>query len=475
MRTLLMPFVALLTGTAILLMGHGMLSTLVPIRAEIEGFGPVAIGVVGAAYFAGFMAGCFFCPPIIGQVGHIRAFTAFAGLAAAIPMLHVLGINVIFWIFLRALTGLCFAGLYMVIESWLNDRATPNTRGRIVSIYVMVNMVSMAAGNQFLSLSPPADFKLFAIGAILISLALIPVALTRSVSPPPPVQARPRIRRMIALSPVGFFGCIAVGVTNGTFWSLGPLYGQALNFDVADIALFMSLAILGGALAQWPVGWISDHSRDRRRQILGVTGAAAVFGLLLAFGPYYSGSVIFIIMLFFGAMIFPLYGLCVAHANDYADSSEFVDVSASLLLAYGVGATAGPLLASAVSSAIGPTAIFGFTALAHMAFGAYVVWRIGRRAAVPVAERADYVPVSRTSATIYSLDPRAPEEHVSNADPEAAAGENADATAEDLADHPNVIDVTPVDVTPVDGAEETSHRHPNGAAPGASPKDAKPE
>jgi MFS family permease len=412
MRAILLPLVALLMGTSILLLGNGLLNTLVPIRAGLEYFDNLWIGLIGAAYFSGFIGGCFLCPMLVSQVGHIRAFTAFAGLAAATPLLHVLWIDPVLWVFYRAITGACFAGLYMVIESWLNDRATPDTRGRIVSIYVMINMVFLAAGTQLMNLETPSSFRLFAIVGILTAIALVPVAMTRSESPPPPIKARPRIRRLISLSPVGFFGCVAVGLANGTFWAMGPVYARGLGFSVADIASFMSLTVIGGAVSQWPIGWLSDRSRDRRHMIIAIGFGAAAGGIFLTFGNLLPVAGVFIGAYLFGTMIFPLYGLCVAHANDYAETSEFVDISAGLLLAYGIGATAGPIIASGITQALDVSSMFMFTAIIHIGFSAYTLYRLSRRAPALPEDRDAYVPVTRTSATIFTLDPRAAEDEV---------------------------------------------------------------
>lgn len=412
MRAILLPLAALLLGTSILLLGNGLLNLLVPIRAELESFSGFAIGLIGAAYFAGFIGGCFLCPALVSQVGHIRAFTAFAGLAAATPLLHILWIDSTLWVIYRAVTGACFAGLYMVIESWLNDRATPETRGRLVSLYVMVNMVFLAAGAQLMNLDSPSSFRLFAIAGILTAIALVPVAMTRSDSPPAPVQARPRIRRLIMLSPVGFTGCIAVGLANGTFWTMGPVYARSLGFSVSEIASFMSLAVIGGAVSQWPIGWLSDRSRDRRHIIIVIGFGAAAAGVLLTLGDLLPVTTVFIAAYLFGTMIFPLYGLCVAHANDYAESSEFVDISAGLLLAYGIGATAGPLVASLMVQWTGTSSVFLFTAFTHAGFSAYVLYRLGRRAPAALDDRDAYVPVARTSATVFTLDPRSSEEEM---------------------------------------------------------------
>lgn len=408
MRAILAPLISLLLGTSLLLLGHGLVIVLVPVYAQAAQFNDIWVGVIGSAYFVGFNIGCFACPLLITRVGHIRTFAALAGVAGALPLLLILYPDPIAWIAGRIATGLCLAGLYMVIESWLNDQATAETRGRIVSIYVMVNMLSLAGGAQLLNLDGPTTFRLFAIGAILTVLALVPVSLTRSPSPAAPQQAWPKIRRLISLSAVAFYGCVAIGVANGAFFSLMPLYGRDIGLSVADVAGFMSLAIVGGALAQWPAGWTSDRIGDRRYMVGGLGAAAALICVALVFGKALPPGLLFALAFLLGTTIFPIYGICVAHANDHADRKEFVEVSAGLLLAYGIGATAGPFAASVLMRVAGPEWLFVLNAVAYLLLAVYVVMRLRRRPAVAPDQRGRYVQTTRTTPALYELDPRSP-------------------------------------------------------------------
>jgi MFS family permease len=405
----LAPVYALLAGTAIFLLGNGLLSTLTPVRADIQNFSSFWIGWIGAGYFGGFIVGCYVCPPLVSRVGHIRVFAALAAAASTVPLLQVMVIHPGAWVCLRAVIGFCLAGLYMVIESWLNDIATRATRGSIFGAYMIINLAAMAAGQYLLVIADPAKEGLFLIVAILIAFALIPVALTRASAPPPPVQASPRLGRLYRLSPVGLVGCVVVGMANGSFWSLSAVYARDVGLSYAGIAVFVSAAIVGGTLIQWPLGKISDTIGDRRKLIAVVSGCASLFSIALVFGKSLPGPSLFGAAFLFGAAVFSLYGLCVAHANDYAEPADFVQVSAGLLLTFGAGATVGPIIASALMEVAGDAYLFAFTAVAQGAMAAYVLHRVRRREPVEPEAREQYVATTRTSPEAFALDPRSQE------------------------------------------------------------------
>jgi len=399
------PVGALLLGVAFLLMGNGLQGTLLPVRAEIEAFSTLSIGVMGSAYYIGFALGCLFCPHVVRAVGHIRAFTAMVAVASTMALLHVLFLEPAVWWPLRGLTGFCFAGLYLVIESWLNDRATNQTRGAIFGIYTFVNLTVITVGQFMITLYDPAAFPLFALASILISLAAVPVALTRLPAPAPVAVVRLRPKHLYNLSPVGVVGCGVVGLANGAFWSLGPLYATGQGLDLTGLATYMGLTVLGGALAQWPFGRLSD-SRDRRQVIALACGLSVLAGLALAiFGGLWTRA-IFPLTVLFGAFAFPIYAICVAHANDMMPRDEFVEASSGLLLANGIGSAIGPILASAAMSLIGPSGLFAYTAVIHAAMLAFVLHRIRRRAPAPPEERGSFMPVSESTSTMLTLDPR---------------------------------------------------------------------
>lgn len=404
MLSIIAPVGALLLAVAFLLMGNGLQSTLLPVRAQIESFSTLSIGIMGSAYYVGFALGCLYCPHVVRAVGHIRAFTAMVAVASTVALLHILFLAPAVWWPLRGLTGFCFAGLYLVIESWLNDRATNQTRGTIIGIYTFVNLTVITVGQFMITLYDPAGFALFALASILVSLAAVPLALTRSSAPAPVAVVRLRPKHLYGLSPVGVVGCGLVGLANGAFFSLGPLYATGRGLDLASLATYMGFTVLGGALAQWPFGRLSD-SRDRRQVIALVCGLAVLAGLALAiFGSLWTRA-IYPLTVLFGAFAFPLYAICVAHANDKMPRDEFVELSSGLLLANGVGSAIGPILASAAMSAIGPSGLFVYTALIHAAMLVYVLHRIRLRAPAPQEERGNFVPVSESSPSILTRAP----------------------------------------------------------------------
>lgn len=417
------PITALLLGAAILLVGGGIQGLLIPVRAGLEGFAPQLIGLLSSGYSIGFVLGCLLAPHIVQRVGHIRTFAVLAAIASSLAIIFALAVNPITWIGLRIWSGFCFSGLFMVIESWLNERSTNENRGQIFSAYMIINFAATTCGQMMLPLAQPLEFTLFAMTGVAIAWALIPVGLTKSVAPNPIAQVRLRLRRLYRTSPVGVVGAFAVGVANGSFGGLGAIYGQRLGLSTTGVALFMSAAVVGGALSQYPVGRLSDRI-DRRYVILGSgLAASAMAGVLIAAavtGWLGDGAInwpLIALGLVFGACAYPLYGLCVAHTNDFVDRSGFVEASSGLLLTWGLGATLGPPLAATAMQAMGAGGLFAFTACVHCLLAVFAGYRMTRRAALPPEAREDFVAfgVIRSTPEAMGLDPRAPD---SNADPE---------------------------------------------------------
>lgn len=418
---------ALLLGAAILLLGNGLQGILLPVRATLEHFSPSTIGLIASAYSLGFVISCRYTPRIVRRVGHIRSFAVLAAIASSVVLLLVLLIHPAVWIPLRLASGFCFAGLFMVIESWLNERADNTNRGQIFSTYMVINLTAVTLGQLMLPLGDPANFTLFAVTAIVVSIALVPIGLTTSAAPQPIQQVQLRLRRLHRMSPVGMLGCFFVGLANGAFGGLGAVFAQSIGMSVTGIALFMSAALIGGALAQLPLGKLSDRI-DRREVIALACGFAVIFGLTLAvLGDGQDGGsilgldwltsglqpeVLIAAVALYGCFAYPLYGLCVAHTNDFVSREEFVEASSGLLLTWGIGASIGPLLASNLMELLGLGGLFLFTALVHSTFAAHTLYRMTRRAPVPAEERADFVqqPTTvRTTPVGTALDPRAPD------------------------------------------------------------------
>lgn len=402
----LAPVSALLLSVSMLLMGNGLQGTLVPVRGNLESFLPFELGLLGAAYFIGFTLGCLHGPLLVRRAGHIRTYLAMTSVASAVAVLHPVFIDAIVWSVQRAVTGYCFAVLYIVIESWLNERADNEMRGTVFSVYTIINLTVITAGQMMLGLADPTSFALFALSSVLVSVAALPVAFTVAVSPAAVEFVRPHLGKLYRISPVGVAGCLAVGLANGSFWALGPVFAQNLGLNTAGIGFFMSAVVLGGAISQWPLGRLSDRM-DRRIVIIiaGLVALAAAIALMLI--PENDRMSMIIAGAVFGAGAFPIYPLSVAHANDYADRSEFVAVSSGLLLVFGIGAAAGPLLAAVVREvALVPT-LFFFTAAVHAALIVYVVWRMTQRSAPAYEERIEFADAAIAAQTVTPFDPLA--------------------------------------------------------------------
>jgi MFS family permease len=413
MTGVLKPCTALLIAAAILLMGNGLLGVLLPLRADVEHFSRLEIGLLGSSHYAGLMAGCLLCPLAIARVGHIRAFIAFTASVAVTPLLHAIWPDPLAWSALRALNGLCFAGLTMGIESWLTGASTIDTRGRVLAAYTLVNLTVITAGMQMAALASPKGFELFSLVAILYSLAAVPVALTTAPAPTPPKKPKLRLGWLLAVSPAAVAGCLLVGMANSAFWTLAPLYARSAGFSLTEVATFMTVAVVGGAVSQWPAGFLSDRI-GRRPLVAALVSVAAVAGLGLYHLCTSSPSVIFVFAAVYGACHFPIYMLCVAHANDLVHEKRAVEVSSGLLLTFSIGAVLGPLLASWAMSRLGHGALFLHAAAAHILIAAVMILRVRWRPKLPAERREEFVAVPGTTPAVFQLDPRS-EGHASGA------------------------------------------------------------
>jgi MFS family permease len=393
----------LLLSVAILVTGNGLQWTLIPVRASILAFGSIEIGLLGSSYYLGFALGCVLGGHVIQRVGHIRAFTALTAIASTVVMIHTLTSSPLAWWGLRSVTGFCFAGLFLVIESWLNERASNENRGLVMGIYTMINLLVTIVGQMMLTLGDPADFPLFALASILISLAAVPVALTAARPPARLVQSRLRPLKLYSRSPVGVIGVLLAGAATGAFWSLGPSYAIAYGADTSEVAIFMSITVLGGALVQWPIGRLSD-SFDRRIVIVGLCAVGVLAALALALVHVEERLVTAILVAAFGASAMPLYAICAAHAFDHIEAQDTVETSSGLLLANGLGAIVGPIAAAWLMRPVGPGGLFLATAGAHLMLAGFAVWRIRMSRPVPRAQRSDF-DLATTAPTMVALTP----------------------------------------------------------------------
>jgi len=405
MRSILVSVGALLISAAILLAGGGLLSTLVAIRAQLEGFSIFAIGLLSSAYYAGFILGCFCTPYLVNRVGHVRVFAALSAVTAVSALMHVIVINIPLWLVLRVFTGLSFAGLYMLIESWINEQTPNEKRGQVLSIYRMVDLGAVTAGQFMLTLADPGDYVLFSIVAICICAAIFPVSISSAKAPEGVTQTSLNLRKLFRVSPLAVIGGFTVGLTNGAFWGVAPVFVQQLGYPIAMVAIFMSVTIFSGGLFQWPVGWISDRW-GRRGVLVIVAAGGALSGIFL--WQYSSASVSMLLIggALYGAFGMQIFGLCAAHANDHAEPHEFVTISGGLLLTYGVGSVIGPSIAPILMAYLNPSSLFAYTAIIHLLFVVYTFYRLSRKSS-PMSD-SDYVSIPRPRSLnlILRIDPR---------------------------------------------------------------------
>ena len=388
MAASLRPIFSLLLGVALLLAGAGLQITLLPLRGSAEGFSTLALGAIGSAYYVGFVTGCVTGPYVILRAGHIRAFTALVAIAAAAVLGYGLAPAPVAWAIFRGITGFSLAGFYLVIESWLNDRAGNDTRGLVMSAYVMVNLSAIAVGQMLVTIYPVDGFRSFMLAGILTVLAIVPVAITRSAQPAPITMVSFRPWQLFEAAPVALVGSFMAGVALGSFWSLGPVSVGADGFSVTEVAGFMSIAVVGGALAQWPAGRLSDRM-DRRLVLLTMLSGAAVVSLVLfLLAP--MGMFLVALGFVFGGFGLPAYSLAAAHGYDKTANADMVPTAATLLLANGLGAIVGPLIAAALMERIGPRALFLFMAAALGLLAVYVFYRTRVQPSLAAPEKTEF-------------------------------------------------------------------------------------
>ncbi len=409
------PVVALLLSVALLLMGNGLQNTLTPIRADLEGFSPMALGLLGGLYYAGFGVGCLLGPFLVRRAGHIRTFAAMVAVASSAALVHPLFVDVYVWVILRAITGFCFAGLFMIVESWLNEKATNETRGVIFSLYLVINLSVVTIGQLMVMLDDPRSFTLFALASILVSLAAVPLSMTRSAQPLPPTDVRLRLLRLYRLSPVGVVGAFAVGLTNGAFWTLGPVFARD-DGGADGAAIFMAIGAISGAVGQWPLGRASDKMDRRRVIVFACLGAAAAGGLMWRLGGI-SEDLRLACAAAFGLFAIPVYALTAAHMNDMIEADGFIEAASGLLLTFSLGAVLGPIIASAAMEAYGQRSLFAFTGAVHLALVGFTLCRMRIRAPAAEADRGVFAEAILQAQTVAQV-----ESFASDVAPNSAAG-----------------------------------------------------
>ncbi len=401
---------SLLIGVALLMLGNGLQGSLLGLRGAAEGFSNAVIGWVMASFFAGFLVGASVAVRTVRRVGHVRVFAALAAIASVSILAHGLFVSPIVWAALRFVTGVCFAGVFVVAESWLNDSATNETRGRLLSFYMFSSFAGMGGGQLLLNVADPEQIDLFILVSALISLSVVPMLLIAAptptasrLDPTPTAPQTDMLRRVYAASPLGVVGTFAGGVINGAVFGMGAVYAIERGLSVEGAAYFMGALIAGAALLQWPIGKLSD-TIDRRRTMTGVSFAAALLALLANSAG--EGAAFWALVALFGGASLSLHTLSLAYTNDYLEPTEMVGASGVLVLVLGLGSVIGPLLAGLAIGAFGAEGYFLLLALTHVALSLFAIWRMTQRAPLDQDAQGPYValPTGASSVAIEAAE-----------------------------------------------------------------------
>lgn len=396
---------ALFVGLALVMVGNGLNGSVLGVRSQEEGFSLAVTGIIMASYFCGFLAGTMYAERALKSVGHIRVFAALASSASCVVLLQALSVTPLTWMGTRFLFGGCMAGLYVVVESWLNDLATNQTRGRILSVYMIVTMGGVAAGQALLNVDDSSGFTLFIIVSVLVSISLVPITLSASSAPPLAVPEPMGLRALAARAPTGLVASFFSGAGAGALIGMGAFYASAVGMSSARISLFLAAPMLGALVFQWPIGWLSD--KLPRRGVLFAVAVAAAITPLLALVADPSSLLAIVAMFFMGGAMFPFYSLTVAYTNDWLKAEEILGASGTLVRINGTGAIFGPLLAAGLMATYGPRLFFWTITAIFTLVSAFILYRIFVRDALPQERQRRHVNFpARASSVAANLIPR---------------------------------------------------------------------
>jgi len=415
---------SLLLTTAFLLAGHGLHMTFLPLRASELGLSQTLIGLSGSAYFFGFLTGALVIPPVIARVGHIRSFTALMAIFLCSFLFLSLVSEGIFWVLVRFVLGAVMCGAYTVIESWLADQSDASRHGRVLSVYTAIVLTSMAVGQYLLGLTEANPLYPFILVSLLVGFAIVPVSLTRSLAPAPVPATRFNFFKLYRRSHTAFAGALGSGVVMGGFWGLGAIYALAKTNDPGFVPAFIAANIIGGALAQYPIGMASDRI-DRRYVLAALCGASGVsaFGLMLA----NSQQALLVGAFAFGAFANSLYAVSLAKAADNSRREEFVTIGSSVLLLNALGSASSSLAIGWAMRSLGDGALFAFVGVASVITGIFIILQPRGKTAVTIEEQGAFIPATSAMApAAFDQDPRSDEELDYEPTAEEIESDNAD-------------------------------------------------
>ncbi len=410
MRKLFFSLFAILAGLGFIGIGNGLLNIAIPSKATQNNFDPLLIGLLTTFYYIGFSAGCFVTPRYVKKVGHIRSFACFTALLCIAALSFSYNSSPWAWFVLRIMSGFAVAGVYMIAESWLNECADNKNRGRIISLYRIVDLVSIMTGQLLLGRFELGSNEVFLVSATLINLGLIPVALTSSPGPRPIEIVKINFERVFEISHIGFVTCGLVGGANAAFYGMAPQFALSKGLSTQLVGVFLAGAVLAGASFQVVVGWLADKM-DRERLLYSLALLASIAGacMFLAGSKDATPNELIGLSFLWGAFAMPLYSLAIAIANDRAEPNDFLELSGGLLVSFSIGAVLGPFITPLFIEATGVAGLFFFTASTHLVMAVYVFYR--RRfvlSPVPDSERESFASAPRTTPVVFEMDPRAP-------------------------------------------------------------------
>ena len=389
---------ALFFGVGMIMLANGLQGSLIGVRASLEGYTAFAAGFIMTGYYAGFLSGALIIPQRIKNVGHVRTFAALASIASISILLHSLHVSFFGWFLMRFITGMCFVGMYTVAESWINDLSENNNRGQALSVYMMVSMAGSAFGQLFLNIASPETATLFMLVSILISVSLVPILVVVSKQPDFSISEFLTIKELYYASPLGVTAAVLTGLAHGTLWGIGSIYALKNGLTIEQVSIFMFTFIIGGAVNQYLIGYLSDRY-DRRSVLVAVAFLASFFSVLaVVFGTSFTS--LLIITFIFGGLTVPLYALAIAHTNDFLSKKEMVAASAGLQLATGAGLTVGPLLGGLAIDLIGAAGFWIYLFVIHGSLGIFGLYRMSIRDAVPLEDQGSTVLLNSRSAIV---------------------------------------------------------------------------
>ncbi len=391
----------LLVGFAMLMVGNGLNAAVLGVRTVDEGFGVRTTGVVMACYFAGFLLGPPAVVRMLSAVGHIRVFASLASTASCAVLVHFVWISPLSWGAMRVVFGFCMAGLFVVVESWLNEASTPTSRGRTLAVYGIVSMAGLAVGQLLIATGETSGPTLFVVASILVSMSFVPMALAATTDAPPLRVTEPLgLRELLGFAPTGAFGMLLTGASHGVLLGLSAVYATGAGFGATRTALFVAAPAIGALLFQWPIGWTSDRV-PRRGVIFVVSVGATATALLLALVA--ADSVLVLpLMLVLGGFTFPLYPLLLSYTLDWARPGTAIGASGTLLRINGTGAVIGPVTAGALMSTLDQSALFWCLVATHGLIASYLAYRLLVADGLPMERQGAFVPVP-ARATVLAI------------------------------------------------------------------------